>query len=688
MATAQDVIKYFIKKLDKTTLSGTAALDEAVKYVSSFTSWFDLRQTMANDCASYAGDYENFLRDKCGIILDNDDTGAISGSDAGGSYIKTASSVIPEYGYLYSLNSQSFTTNGLTVTFEKSLSSMNYYERYIADSMYTWWVGNALSLIKESYGLSYSDSGAFVRNITVIFENKGDNGTLAKVTNHSVNSWKSVNKQELKINTYYFGYGLDTSSKDGITSSTDSYLDRTIAHEFVHGLMYANVSYAGNLNGTVHDGLAELIHGIDDERRSSIIKLAKSSSKLVDALNNPDDDTRYEVGYMLFRYLAKQASTGSHVKQSSASATSTTTSTTPTTSTTTYTGPVTVEGSTMTINGRMIYDVFLGGWNPFSSKSAVTYYNTGVKDIDASGMTNAKFLGGNSNNNSIVSGSGGASLWGGSGGNDTLVGGSGRDTFFYRTGNGNDTVENFYTGRYATNSDILVITSKINRISRDEKEVVFTMKDGGKLTVMTDVSSVDLALNYSGNAKTYTGVKIGNTDSANKLTYDATGVKHYFGGYSTDTLSVTGSGSNNIKLSKSNFSSIEVIDASNSTGKNTLIGDSGNNTLKAGTGVNRLWGNSGYNNDTLIGNDGTDHFYYGKSQGNDVVENAGSGDYVRLYNVKKSDIKSVSSTGSGVKMNIGSGSLTVDNTAGVTFVVKGGAKFSYNSYTNSFSRKS
>ena len=93
--SAQTVILNFMNALDNTTLSGTAALDQAVAAVSNFKSWSQLIETMASDCAA-AGSGDTFLQNACGIILDNNDTGAITGSDAGGTVTKTADSVIPE----------------------------------------------------------------------------------------------------------------------------------------------------------------------------------------------------------------------------------------------------------------------------------------------------------------------------------------------------------------------------------------------------------------------------------------------------------------------------------------------------------------------------------------------------------------------------------------------------------------
>lgn len=107
MATSQSVIKSFMSTLDKTTLSGSAALDKAISSSSNFINTTAVIKQMIADCKSYneadsKNGLEKFLLEKCGIILNNNtDTGAITGKDAGGSKTnKTSESVVPESGSL------------------------------------------------------------------------------------------------------------------------------------------------------------------------------------------------------------------------------------------------------------------------------------------------------------------------------------------------------------------------------------------------------------------------------------------------------------------------------------------------------------------------------------------------------------------------------------------------------------
>ena len=341
----------------------------------------------------------------------------------------------------------------------------------------------------------------------------------------------------------------------------------------------------------------------------------------------------------------------------------------------------------MTLTGKVNSDIFLSGKNPFT-KEKNAYGNEKIKNIDASRMTSKQFLGGNKLDNSIIAGSGGGSLWGGSGGNDTLVGGAGKDIFYYAANNGNDTVEKFTAGT-SSKSDVLTLYkgAGLKTFTRTGEKIIFKMSDNGKLTVVTSGGDVDDAIQYSTDGAKTSAIKIGNTASDNTFSYVEKIFRYYGSKNHKDTIEITGDKNIDVRLSKKTFSNLDVIDASDSTGKNNLYGNGAENTIKAGTGTNTLWGGSGTANDTLIGNDGTDKFYYGKNQGNDVIKNSGDGDYIRLYNIRENDISSTETIGkSGVKLNIGAGSLTVNETEGVTFILKGGARYSYNAGTNKFGK--
>lgn len=329
MATQQGVIKKFMASLDRTSKRGEAALDEAVRACSTFNSFQDLRNSMIRDCNN-AKNGNDFLKTYCGINLNNSDTGAITGSDAGGSTTKTASSVVPEDGSLVMFNSgDRFEVNGLTVKLgkrigsrndtknvvDRSFSDLSQQEKYLWRSIYTWWIRNGLNLISESYGDNFSfgnNSSATTKTMYVVFEDVGsDDGELAATWGGPVHNQKSTLTIDFYINMHYYG---TASGKNGEVKN-EAHLDRTIAHELTHAVMRANIDYSDYLPALIKEGMAELTCGIDDDRKSDIQKLANNSSLLsqslslneetvtVSGVNNPS----YAGGYMFLRYLARQA---------------------------------------------------------------------------------------------------------------------------------------------------------------------------------------------------------------------------------------------------------------------------------------------------------------------------------------------------------------------------------------------
>lgn len=301
MASALSIIKKFMKTLDNTTSSGTSALDKAVAAVSKFTSWTQLITTMVKDCASYSGNGAAFLKNMCGIILNNSDTGAITGSDAGGSTTKTAASIVLESGSWKYPKKTSFKIQGLTVTVPEK-NSLNSSERYIVGGLYSWWIKSSLTLIKNSYGMTFKEKGTTVKEINVSFYNKKDN-QVAYVSYGSGQKNYSLN---MKINSYYLS-DINQNNSNGVASALLTYFDRTVAHEMVHAVMSANVDYFSKLPTSFKEGIAELVHGIDDKRQSDIETLANNSSTLKSAVYGSSGKS-YAAGYIALRYLAKQAS--------------------------------------------------------------------------------------------------------------------------------------------------------------------------------------------------------------------------------------------------------------------------------------------------------------------------------------------------------------------------------------------
>ena len=226
-------------------------------------------------------------------------------------------------------NITTFSTRGLTVELwgestsstpsrtgitTLTLDTMSDAQKNVFAALYKWWMKEGLKLNEESFGLSFSDEQIAGSNIKVFFYTAASDGTLAFVRNHG--SGKDL---ELGINMAHFA-NISSEDENGTvtrtsgSSSVTYNLDRTIAHELTHAIMAAYISNFNKLPQFISEGLAELVHGIDDERGSRIWDLAGGStdtSRITSALDLNDtgtgDGDAYAGGYLFLRYFAKQA---------------------------------------------------------------------------------------------------------------------------------------------------------------------------------------------------------------------------------------------------------------------------------------------------------------------------------------------------------------------------------------------
>ena len=312
MASQKEVIEAFMKSLDKTSASGVNALNEAVKACSKFKSLQSVINQLINDCKS-ATIVDEFLQEKCGIILNNEDTGAITGSDAGGSKIKTVENVVPETGKASYPSGTSFTKRGLKVIVPKK-SSLTKTERIVVQGLYSWWIDEALKLIEESYGYSFTDNDVTVKEMTLEFIDDLYSDVMAYVTPglYATNGVAyNAGKLTLTVNIDRFK-NITAKDINGSKETYPFYLDRLLAHELTHAIMAAKVNNFSDLPKFIAEGIAELTHGADDIRTSEIENLASNPSQLENILkgDNSYPYLDYAAGYIFLRYLAQQVSEG------------------------------------------------------------------------------------------------------------------------------------------------------------------------------------------------------------------------------------------------------------------------------------------------------------------------------------------------------------------------------------------
>ena len=308
-----------------------------------------------------------------------------------------------------------------------------------------------------------------------------------------------------------------------------------------------------------------------------------------------------------------------------------------------------------------------------------------IANVNAAGSSGNDYLAGNSGNNSIIAGSGETTLWGGNGGDDTLVGGSAKDYFRF-TGEGNDVVVDFTSGM-ANNSDAAILPENFT-VSRSNNILTFSAPNGYTMTVNTDSYSGDDAILYSGDGQSFYSAKIADSTATNITYYE--NIKYYglaqFGTLNLQNGTHDGN-SHDIRLDGSNGVSylyIANINASGSSGNDTLYGNAGSNEIRAGSGNSTLWGGQ-YDGtaDILIGGDGVDMFLVGKSDGNDEIQNSSYNDVINLYDVSLSEI-STSVDENNIYLSLNNGSrITIQNSDNLSSVVwtSDGGQYRYNRST-------
>ena len=325
--TQQEVIKKFMKSLDNTSLSGEAALNEAIRACSNsqYSTVQSVINEMVSDCRR-TNNSDTFLKTYCGINLSNTDTGAITGKDAGGSTTKTKSSIVPESGGLQYFTDNSFKANGFTFQLAKfsgdSYSTTtfydldNYEQKYIWQALYTWWAKNSLNLISQSYGSNFGSSNSRTTTKTIYFGFFNDSSDALASTGYRINSSGNTTFLRMRVNMNYYD-DINTYDPDGSSTATKSYLDLTLAHELTHATMAANIKNFTSLPVFIREGMAELTPGGDFQEEKNIKTVAGNATALNTALdvditnsNNAKPYT-YAAGYMFLRYIAKKFSTSS-----------------------------------------------------------------------------------------------------------------------------------------------------------------------------------------------------------------------------------------------------------------------------------------------------------------------------------------------------------------------------------------
>ena len=254
-------------------------------------------------------------------VLANGDKVSVDGAQVG-----SVSSTFPK--------AEIFTRNGLTIHLlgktddpegktvdedGKSLLNLLTFDelseshKAIVAGLFKWWAADCLNLDEKSFGISFNSQTAMIKDIGLYFYNDKNSETLAAVGNVQRKSSDGVpTKLTLQVNMKYYD-NVNATDADGegfYNEKSSGFLDRTLAHEFIHALMAANVNFFNSLPEFISEGTAELAHGIDDERGHRIFEIAYTDSRLENALamkSGTGTNDAYAGGFMFLRYFAKHA---------------------------------------------------------------------------------------------------------------------------------------------------------------------------------------------------------------------------------------------------------------------------------------------------------------------------------------------------------------------------------------------
>ena len=613
MSTPVGVIKKFVKTLietNKTINDADKAVNAAFKAVgaSSYDSFQEKFSSAQSNLSA-----EEFLEQYCGINVNNNDTGAITGLDASGSKTKTAESIVPETATAKELTKaeyNSFTKNGLTVNVtylkksddevgeEYGDSAKTYLakQKLVVRALYNWWIPESLDLINESLGLNFTDGRASINEINIVFDDDYGNNKCATSLDFIYDKGLA-SEVTLTINSNIL-YNMTANDKNGTfdedkaiwsidfyennaSRQFSNYLDRVVLQSLAEVALKSNIAYAYYLPQEITNGLCEIVGGFD----STDVDLASYTE--YGGRWWSDDLSNY--GYGLIRYLAKNYSDGNPDGIS-------------------YNKKKTV--LTVTTD----YE---------ETSPDLADFESTVKNVDASALKTGIKITGNAKDNSIVGGSGNDYLLGGKGadtlnggkGNDTLKGGAGNDIFIYTAGK--DVISDYAEG------DKISLGAAITNTTVDGSDVVFTIGKG-TLTIKDAQDKTLTLINSKGKESTtvISGAKTLNVTNktSSPLTIDSD-IKTVDASKRTKAIKIYGNKLDNVILGGSKSDILYGQGGNDSilgnAGDDVLYGGFGDDTLKGGKGSDTLIGGAG--NDSLWGDAGADTFVYSSGGGKDVI---------------------------------------------------------------------
>ncbi len=619
-------------------------------------------------------------------------------------------------------------SSGNSLITPKTFAELTDDQKTIVAGLFKWWAKECLTLNEESYGISFNDDTAMVKEIGLYFyDGNGSSNTLAAVWNWSTSGTRANTTQlMLTVNMDYYE-GIAADNFDGSSSvSGAGLLDRTLAHEFTHAIMATNIHYFNLLPKFIKEGMAELTHGIDDFRPTNIFKIAYDADWLDASLDLGNKGTvsqttgdGYSGGYMFLRYFAKQAALQAvveDIKVSNLLVTGTESNDTLKNSLDGATinalgGNDWIEniGANVTIDAGKGNDYITDIGNIANGTIKGVSINGGDGDDTVWGVSGAVIILGGAGNDiirndayrretniTIDGGTGNDSIYN-EGSNASIIGGEGDDSIYNNiaskvtiaAGNGDDSI--FNTGSLAAidasdGSDYIINQGDSVTVSGGDDND--TINNSGKNSYIDAGAGNDSIYNYVLNPSTIVG-GAGNDIIRNNVSYNTLfkytagdGDDIIYGFNSTSTLQI-GDGVNDTFGVRIGGSAAIVSVGSGSIvldGMSSLPFDKVKGDLKLifGTTGNEFFANSSLNGVTILGLLGDDTLY---NECTEVTLDGGSGNDSLVNNVGGTNSSLLGGEGNdqifnytnNVTTDAGNGNDTIGNYGGYNSTVLGAA---------------
>ena len=528
MGNPVSVMKRFMNSLTKT--GARDGIDLAIRAASNGKYWNynALKNSFLSNLSQvHSGkiSLSTFLSKYCNINLKNTDTGALTGYDSG--YSKTqynGKNIIKNYATLdkFTLPKSSSTTiDGLKVIWPK-LSGLTENQKFIIKGLSSSWLKGSLELIKKSYGISFGSETSACNTLRIQFKTTKNDSSLAWVSAVYNSVHGRAKELVLNINPKF---KANTKTVEGVIEGNFTQ-ERNICHELVHALVIANVPFGSEMSLFLQEGIAELVHGIDDTRWNQLERCLKKGNlsylkqSMAKDSHNFETDSIYAGSVAFLRYLAKTSLSDAYrYTNSKKTAMALTNSFTGTFSMGSWSGLTKVDArenkKTIAIKGTVKADTIYAGKGTTTvtagsgddiiyvtaGKNNKIHANNGIDTVKISGGTDGLIYADAGADQVTVSGGTGNKVYGQagndvitvSGGTNTIYGGAGADTIYIKGGKDGKVYANTEndkitlskgTGYYVhgqEGNDVITVTGgSSNRYYGADGNDTFNIKGGNK----------------------------------------------------------------------------------------------------------------------------------------------------------------------------------------------------------------